>query len=165
VTVQLSRGRSRAWAVDLHAARKVVERHLNIFPDERLEYQKGRYLCPIDRDWEDSRYVQVSQLGADWRVTHHRTREAFVSAPQCLIAGSWPSVLYQNLTFDPVQPWEGFLMNDLLLKVVSMLRLPLLNAYYMGLRCIEPHAIHAVSGKKSNALTCMPLPLLMLPLW
>ncbi|KAH6894953.1 hypothetical protein BKA70DRAFT_790515 [Coprinopsis sp. MPI-PUGE-AT-0042] len=100
VVSMLSRGRSRAWSVDLRAARKVVERQLGSTPDERLQYQRGRLLCPIDQDWEI-----------------RQTREAFASTPQRLMTGSWPAILYQDLTLDPLEPSEGFLKNDLLLKV------------------------------------------------
>ncbi|KAH6911624.1 hypothetical protein BKA70DRAFT_1219743 [Coprinopsis sp. MPI-PUGE-AT-0042] len=99
-TLQLSRGRSKAWSVDLCAARRVVQRQFGSASDDHLEYQRGRLLCPIDQDWENS-----------------QTREAFGSTPQYLTVGSWPTVLYQNLTPNPLDPWEGFLMNDLLLKV------------------------------------------------
>ncbi|KAH6908696.1 hypothetical protein BKA70DRAFT_1222304 [Coprinopsis sp. MPI-PUGE-AT-0042] len=97
---KLSRGKSNAWSIDLCAARKVVERQLASTPVEHRVYQKGRLRCPVDQDWE----------------TIH-IRDAFVTTPQRLTAGSWPTVLYQNLTFNPLDPWEGFLMNDLLLKV------------------------------------------------
>ncbi|KAH6909376.1 hypothetical protein BKA70DRAFT_1426500 [Coprinopsis sp. MPI-PUGE-AT-0042] len=62
---------------------------------------KEHLLCPVNHDWTDP-----------------AVREALDgSGPQRPAMGFWPSVLFQNLEYDPIRPWEGFLMNRLLLAV------------------------------------------------
>ncbi|KAH6871661.1 hypothetical protein BKA70DRAFT_1033074, partial [Coprinopsis sp. MPI-PUGE-AT-0042] len=62
----------------------------------------GGLLCPVQLNWLDS------------SVKNHLR-----SQPQALLVNQWPRILFQDLSYDVKEPWEGFLKNNLLIKVGS----------------------------------------------
>ncbi|KAH6905059.1 hypothetical protein BKA70DRAFT_1226254 [Coprinopsis sp. MPI-PUGE-AT-0042] len=90
IATLLSKGQSNAWSCDLRAVQALVHRDYDGDP--------ARLLRPVD------------QLSGDSCL-------AFQATPHLPLAGSWPSILYQNLDFNSHEPEEGFLMNRLLVTV------------------------------------------------
>ncbi|KAH6904740.1 hypothetical protein BKA70DRAFT_1432057 [Coprinopsis sp. MPI-PUGE-AT-0042] len=94
----LSRGQSKAWSSDLLAAESLIQRRFGSICGEDLAYEKGRLLRPVDQDWENP-----------------QIRAAFIEAPEMAMHCAWPAGLYQNLEYNSLDPWEGFLRSSLLI--------------------------------------------------
>ncbi|KAH6886041.1 hypothetical protein BKA70DRAFT_1436099 [Coprinopsis sp. MPI-PUGE-AT-0042] len=92
-------GQAKAWSTDLAKAKALLFQRLGDdfdgkgFEDDTI----GRLLCPITHKWRSE-----------------EVRRALREAPQTVVAGAWPKVLYQSIETESQRPWEGFLRNSLL---------------------------------------------------
>ena len=77
----------------------------------------GALLCPAGLDWSSSTCLFFHLLVVSLTLSCHRIKEQLRSGEMQISGDQWPLFLYADLAYDPEDPWNGLLRNQLLITV------------------------------------------------